>query len=147
MGIDAKCLPENFLRRMSKEDRRPMAVAGMTIAEIDDKQRAQDERQLQDRIKSLLAQRDIVAGYSRMDRKTTYVVGWPDFVFPLLGRFVALEVKLPGEAPTAEQLPILLALIKQGAFVRVVHSERETVDALNQLIAEEEEGKKCKAPS
>ena len=145
MGLDSKCLPENFLRRMSKEDRKPMGVAGMTVADIDEQQRAEDERQLQDRIKSLLSQRDIVAGYSRMDRKTTYVVGWPDFVFPFLGRFVALEVKLPGESPTAEQLTILLALIRQGAFVRVVHSERETVDALNQLIAEEE-GKKCKAP-
>lgn len=123
---------------MSKEDRAPMGLAGATMAEINDKQRARDERQLQDRIKSLLAQRNIIAGYSRMDRKTTYVVGWPDFVFPLLGRFVALEVKLPGEIPDPDQLVILLALIKQGAFVRVIHSERETVDALNELIAEEE---------
>jgi hypothetical protein len=133
MGLNPYALPESFLRCMDKQDRKPMGKAGLTLVEVFTKERAKNERQLQDSIAAYLRLREIPFYQARMDRKTTGKVGWPDFTFPYCGRFVALEAKLPGEMPTSEQNGVLLALMKQGAYVKIVHSLAEAVACIREV--------------
>jgi hypothetical protein len=51
------------------------------------------------------------------------------------GRFVALEVKLPGEKPTAEQLAFGARVVELGGFFAVVTSVDEAVAAVRAAIA------------
>ena len=46
------------------------------------------------------------------------------------GRFVALEVKRPGEKPTPDQSLFLALVEKRGGFAAVVHSMEEAREAI-----------------
>lgn len=63
--------------------------------------------------------------------------GSPDLVGMLRvnGRFVGFEVKRPGEGPTKDQQLWHAVARKAGAFVAVVHSVDEALDALKRAIA------------
>lgn len=54
------------------------------------------------------------------------------------GRLVALEVKLPGEEPTAEQVQWANERRAQGAYTACVHSIQEALDAVGNAIQLEE---------
>ena len=56
--------------------------------------------------------------------------GIPDIIGCYRGRFVALEVKRPGEQPRAIQAVVLKALKRAGAITAVVHSLDETKEVL-----------------
>lgn len=60
-------------------------------------------------------------------------VGLPDIIGCSRGRFVGLEVKLPGEPhpPTPSQLQVLKEITRAGGIAAVVHSEQEALDALS----------------
>lgn len=51
------------------------------------------------------------------------------------GRFVALEVKLPKESPTPEQIAFGERIAKLGGFFAVVHSVDEAVNAVREAEA------------
>ena len=64
---------------------------------------------------------------------TTNVVGWPDLLLWKPGRpFVALELKVPPNKPTAEQLDVLASLRAAGAVALVV--DPDDIDMLVNLF-------------
>lgn len=126
-------LPDNILRRMPKEDRRPLGKAGVTTQEANEKAVARSEKKLQENVAALLRQRNITFNVSRMDKRKTDKVGWPDFTFAVRGRAAAFEVKRPGKEPTKEQVACMLGMIRDGWFVRVIESEHQALQALNEL--------------
>lgn len=127
---NAKIIPENILRMMPAHERARLGRDGLLAEERQAKIDAKNERELQDRIKSLLRQRDICFNQNRMDRATTGREGWPDFTFAIDGRACAIEVKMPGQNPEPEQVKCMAELMRDGWFVRVVRSEDEFLQAL-----------------
>jgi hypothetical protein len=130
---DPRLIPDNIVRLMPVEERRRLGRHCQTPEERQEKREFKSEKQLQQRIAALLTIRGLTFNVCRMDRATTGVVGWPDFCFCVKGRMVCIECKLPGQVPTAEQLKIIAGLSRDGAFVRVVHSESEFLDAIREV--------------
>lgn len=146
-----KPLPDNILRRMSKEDRNPMGKAGVTMAEGDAKQTLKSEKELQQQCVAILRQRGIICNVSRMDRKKSDMVGWPDLTFSLKrtvgipGHTVyplhkvplpcAFECKINKEQPTEEQAKVMAQLMENGWEVRVVRSLQEFIDIIGTITA------------
>lgn len=126
-------IPEHFLRLMPEADRRAMGKAGMTIPEIADRNAAKLEKQIHDQIEAYLRIQGITYRHDRMDRKTTGTVGWPDFTFAVNGAPVAIEVKRPGQRPTADQIDVMAGLVRDGWNVRVVFGVADVVDLVRSL--------------
>lgn len=127
---DPRLIPDRIVRMLPPEERQRLGKHCATAEERQARLDAKSEKELQERIASLLRQRQIEFNRSRMDRATTGTVGWPDFTFCVAGLMVCLEVKLPGQHPTAEQTACMARLMRDGAFVRVVRSEAEFLAAL-----------------
>jgi hypothetical protein len=128
-------IPEHIRRKMRPEDRQPLGKAAMTMPEITAKAAVKLEKKLQEEIAGYLRMRGVTFGYSRMDKRTSYTVGWPDFTLVINGRACFLEVKRPGKKPTEEQEKIMDGLLAAGASVRVVHSLAEAIEAFKELSA------------
>lgn len=62
------------------------------------------------------------------------VAGTPDLIGSVDGRFLALEVKLPGRRPTPEQRARLQEIRDHGGIAEVVHSVDEAVGVVNAAI-------------
>lgn len=132
---DPRLIPDRIVRMLPPEERQRLGRHCATAEERQARIDAKSEKELQERIASLLRQRQIEFFRQRMDRQTTGTVGWPDFTFCLDGLFCAVEVKLPGQHPTAEQLACMARLMRDGAFVRVVRSEAEFLACLAEAQA------------
>jgi hypothetical protein len=76
-------LPENYLRCMTPEARK--SVGQQTAAEVMANGVATSERALQKQIVGLLRLKGIEVNVSRMDKRKTDVVGWPDLTFAVDG--------------------------------------------------------------
>jgi len=131
--ISANAIPEHILRLMPQAERQRLGKAGRTMLEIEAKNGRKLEKQIQAEIAQYLRLHEVPFFCQRMDRRTTGTVGWPDFTFVVKGRACFLEVKRPGENPDPEQAKVLSALIEAGAFVRVVHSLQEAIDAYHEM--------------
>ena len=57
-------------------------------------------------------------------------VGVPDFLACYEGRFVAIEVKRPGNLPTKAQLRQMALIREAGGWAVVAHSREEAIAAL-----------------
>ena len=57
-------------------------------------------------------------------------VGCPDFIICWRGRFIAIEVKRPGNVPTRAQVRQLELIRKAGGIAVVVHSVAEALAVL-----------------
>ena len=125
-------IPEHVRRLMPPEERK--ALGAPTCAEVDEKLRAKSEKQLQENIGNMLRQFDIIYNVSRMDRKKTDMVGWPDFTFAIHGRAFAFEVKLPGGKLTPDQERVIDHMKRNGWLVLVVRSEAEALSILKALL-------------
>lgn len=90
----------------------------------------ENERELQDQVASYLRFKQIPFVRSRTDKRTTNQVGTSDFICCVNGRFLALEAKMPGKRPTAEQEAFLEAVRLAGGHACVVHSLGKAVEAL-----------------
>jgi hypothetical protein len=75
-----KILPENVLKCMSPEARRPLGKAGVTSAEAVAKHEYGKERKLHQQICQLLNIRNYVYIHSRTDKRATNGAGVPDFI-------------------------------------------------------------------
>ena len=132
MGITGP-LPEKLLRLMKPEDRKPMGKAGRTFDDVAAADAVKFEKELQKQIAAVLRLRDIEANVSRMDRRTTQVVGWPDFTFAYRGYPVAWEVKIPTGRFSKEQRELLPKLAANGWIVSRITSVRCALDFLTWL--------------
>lgn len=107
MGLDPTTVfPDDFLRRLPAAERAKLGKAGITFEEALAKQEAKEEKDLQNFIEKLFNLRGVIANRSRMDRKKTDKVGWPDFTCSLNGFAVAIEVKLPGKKLDTDQIEV-----------------------------------------
>ena len=141
-------IPDHILMLMRPEDR-PKGVAGLTAEELRDQADKQREKMLQANCIAILDHRGIIAQWSRMDKPTTGRVGWPDLTFavPRRGDYgvpCAVEVKVGRAQPTEEQVAVLDRLRFNGWCVRVLRSEQELVDLLNELTTEK---RRCNGPA
>ena len=70
----------------------------------------------------------------RMDKPTSSRLGVPDFIGAFAGIPFGMEIKRPGQKPSAEQLGELAWMRKAGAQTAVVFSVEEAKDFLLGLI-------------
>lgn len=124
-------LPENILNKMDKKDRASLGKAGLTKEEVSDKVMIKNERELQNQIAGYLRLREIAFCRSRMDKKTTNTLGWPDFVFAIEGKPIAFECKMPGKKPDEEQIKCHNAMLKNGWHIHTIYSFDQAVDSIN----------------
>lgn len=105
MGFDPASLPPNFLKLMSEKDRKSLGKVAQTPEETNEKLDAKYEKELQRDCCNLLTLRGIEYNVSRMDKKKTDKVGWPDITFAICGHdgyqtrifACAIECKRPGK--------------------------------------------------
>lgn len=62
------------------------------------------------------------------------LVGIPDLLCCVKGRFIALEVKTATGKPTIAQLVILDRINKAGGYARIVRSVSEALKAVNKAL-------------
>lgn len=115
-------LPENILKRMRPEDRKPLGKAGRTYEECTAQASIKLERELHKLISNELLRRGIFAVHSRTDKRTTNAVGVPDFIFAIGGRPIAVEVKMPKGVLSGEQLAVMNQMKATGWNYFVVRS-------------------------
>ena len=125
-------LPENIRRCMPKEDRK--ALDTPTMPESLAKAGAKREKQLQERCMVLLRLHGVLRpNRSRMDKRKTDMVGWPDIVFCFRGRPVAWECKLPSEKLTPDQVVVADEMVTDGWTYQVIQSEEDARGFLFQM--------------
>lgn len=134
MGNITGQLPDNFLRCMSPEARKPLGKAGMTRQEVIEKAEVKAEKDLHEQVVAYLEQHHgIKVGHARMDRKSTYTLGWPDLTFALHGKACALELKVGKKKPDPDQLACIAAMEPNGWNVYVVRSLEEAKAFLERI--------------
>jgi hypothetical protein len=101
------------------------------------KEEVKSERQLQEQICALLRNRGIVFQRSRMDRKTTGTVGWPDISFAFNGIPHAWEIKTATGKLSEEQSRCIEAMRKNGWNVQIIRSLDVALNKLRLMGAEE----------
>lgn len=127
-----KPLPDNILRRMSKQDR----AGQLTAAEVLLKQEIQNEGQLQKQIISWLTLKDIFVISSRFGVKSKLRLGTPDLCFCWIEmldgcpyrRPVALEVKFGKNDLSDEQEKVKPQMILNGWLYYTVRSLNEVIE-------------------
>lgn len=135
--MKSNLLPPNILKCLSTSDRRSLGKAGMTPEEALSKQVVKSERELQKHIVALLRFKGIEPNVSRMDKRTTHRVGWPDVVFcaSTFATFAcAWEVKLHGYlSREQEQMAIRLQTPPNAWKWRVIRSVDEAIKELKEM--------------
>lgn len=129
-GWTSTTLPDKAKMQMLASDRSKLGKAGRTMIEIDAKNEAKSERELQEQIAGLLRIKCIYFVRSRMDRKTTTKVGTPDFLVCLNGRFEGWEIKVGNNGLSDEQRAACLQIIQSGGMARLI----TTLDRAKQII-------------
>lgn len=100
-----KVLPDNFLKCMSAEARRPMGKAGVTSSEAIAKYAYGQERKLHQQICQLLDIRNMVYIHSRTDKRATNGAGVPDFIIFLTDKpELCVEVKVGNNKLSEDQI-------------------------------------------
>lgn len=128
--MKTKLLPESFLSKMSVTERQ--AIGQKTAQEACETYDRNLEGKLQKLIRNELLRREITFSYSPMHRKTTVTKNWPDFTFPLSGRFTFIEAKAPGKSPSLDQKRMHDALMSNGAIGIVTSDFAEVTKFLNE---------------
>lgn len=126
-------IPTNVLRLMPPEERARLGKAGVLPEEALANAEIRLERDLQIRLRALLGLRGIAYQQSRMDKKTTGTVGWPDFTFAVNGRPVAWECKLPGKDLDEDQVRVIEQMKANGWDVRVIRSVEQAMGHLREF--------------
>ncbi len=112
-----KVLPINYLKCLSAADRKVLGKAGVLPKEADDTAIAKSEKELQKQIINILRLRGIEVNVSRMDKRKTDRVGWPDLVFSVANSRnqifpCAWEIKLPKNVLSEAQRKTHRALLE-----------------------------------
>lgn len=147
-----KPLPPNITKCMSDKDRKAWGKGAMSPDECLAKAEAKNEKQLQKLIVSLLNLRGIEVNVSRMDKRKTDRVGWPDLTFCVWGKehhsFInsgnsetfkarlfacCWEIKMPNAGLSEEQQRLAMKLIGNGWSCRVIRSVDEALAELKAM--------------
>ncbi len=119
IGLIAEAAHREQLKKTQRLDRRPIL-----------------EAEIQEGIEAFLKTQSHRCWWDckRMDRKTTSRIGVPDFVGVWSGVAFGIEVKRPGQKPSAEQLGELAWMRKAGAQTTVAFSVEEARNFLLGLV-------------
>ena len=112
---------------MSPADRKSLGKSGVTASEANAKHEARSEREIHRQIEQWLNLHGIVYIHSRMDRKTSTAKSIPDFCFCYFVKPLAIEIKLPGKLPTAEQRDCMERMRANGWTCAVARSLKEFI--------------------
>lgn len=148
-----KVLPEKYLRLMRPEDR--LRLGQKTASEVLAQGEATSEKALQKQIVGLLRLKGIEVNVSRMDKRKTDAVGWPDITFavywpapqiicageshqlPKAWQFFpcAWEIKMPQGKLSFEQeaLGLRLQVPPNGWRYRVIRSVDQAIAELKEM--------------
>jgi hypothetical protein len=120
-------LPNNILKCMKPEDRRPLGKAGVTSAEAIAKHSYGKERKLHQQICQLLDIRNMVYVHSRTDKRSHTQPGTPDFIiFHANGPELCVEVKtMAGKVSDDQTRWALKYTTATGRCVFVIRSLEE----------------------
>jgi hypothetical protein len=132
VGIPYDQLPERIKALIADEKpARPEFVAPPAP-----KRRTQLERDLHKDVFNELNRRrpKVWCVDSRMDRPTTQRKGVPDFLCCVNGKFLAIELKRPGERPTDDQQRELNEVTLSGGIACVAFSLEQVISILNELL-------------
>jgi hypothetical protein len=126
--IRARVIPQWIVDLMIPEDRERYALSlgkpsmGWTSAQAVAKSVLKREKEIQRDIANFLKQEKKLFINPPMNKRSTLPSGWPDFTFSVNGRFVGVEVKIPGAVPDPHQLECHKELRLDGNLVFVVTS-------------------------
>ncbi len=132
-------LPDNILRRLPPEERARLGKSGRLSEEAIAEEKSKNEKEFQQKCVELMAQRGITVNRSRMDRKKTDVVGWPDLTFcyrtgtPAIAFPCAVECKMPGEEPEPHQKDMMEKLANEGWQVTTIWTVQDLRAFLDKL--------------
>jgi hypothetical protein len=126
-----KPIPNNLLKCMDKRDRYRLGKIGRTNEEIEIMVEAKTERYLQEQIANLLRQRGIWFGRAKLNKRSTYTPGAPDFLFMWNGRAYAFECKIAKGKLEEHQLICHEHMRRNGWLVFVVRSLKEAQEFLD----------------
>lgn len=88
----------------------------------------QPEAMLGHKIRDALKERGIFC--FKIHGSDMMMAGLPDWIACIQGRFVGIEVKMPGKEPTARQEYVHNKIRESGGIVIVAHSVQETLEKL-----------------
>lgn len=118
---------------MTPEQRATLGKVGKLRSEIEQEQRLKREKDIQKEIAQYLRFHDIYYGQARMDKKTTNILGWPDFTFCFDGVPIALEVKCPGGVQSEDQKEAERRMTANGWSYYLVHSLEDVKHIITSL--------------
>ncbi len=127
-GFESGCLPEHVRKLLPKESKADLGKQALTMPEIDAKAAVQAEKELHRQLEQWLRLREIPFGTSRMDRKSSFTVGWPDYTLCIKGYAVFLELKTGSNDLDPEQVVIKDALERAGAIYGVCRSLAQCIE-------------------
>ena len=144
--LDPSRISQAVLALMSPADRARYAPVGVRafapapVPTVDTDGNSVDahaeERRIQGEIIGWLKANGYEPGYSRMDKKSSLPLGWPDIFFAAhSGRAVALEVKTATGRTSPEQDERIARMQATGWIVQIVRSLGFTQDSLRQVEA------------
>ncbi len=137
-------LPESFLRCLSTEDRQKLASGAYSAEEALRRAEIKSERDLQKVIVGLLRMKGIEPNVSRMDKRKTDAVGWPDVTFAVIAGFgiinswdcaCAWEIKFGDGQLSKEQQQMHVRLSTPPNYwrIKVIRSVDEALEELRKL--------------
>jgi hypothetical protein len=91
------------------------------------------ERELHQHVHNWLYKERIYFVTSRMDKRTTQRKGVPDFVCCVKGRFVAIELKVPGQKQTEEQVKEMKDVMDCEGLFCLAYSLDEVIKVINEI--------------
>lgn len=123
-------LPEHFLSKLPPEERAKLGRVGMTSEEAQAKYAIRSEKALQLAVAEWLQAQKYPFFSPRMDKRTTWQVGAPDFVVCVEGFFVCVECKSPAGKLSKEQEAIMAYVTMGGGMYLVVYEVEQLAKAL-----------------
>ena len=135
MRYDSKTMPDAVRRLLPPEEKKRFGVAAMTMEELLLKATVKKETGkggLQDLIRQYLRLKGIKPYGNASHKKSTAVVGQPDFIFPYCRRFVAFEAKVSGKV-TQEQADELVRIRGHEGIAEVVTNLQQVKSILDDL--------------
>jgi hypothetical protein len=120
-------VPENFLRLMSAADRKRYAAGQMTSEEALVRAAARAEKDEHNLYIAWLHSHDIEFFHSRMDRKVSGTIGWPDFTVIHGNRCLLGEFKVYGNKISQVQAERFDRLLRNGTEVAIWSSADEAI--------------------
>ncbi len=125
MGIPVSQIPSSWQCMMANAVAKTRPAPPLDAPETNADKLA--EKEIHKLVLAWLGQHDIFPIHSRMDRKTTQIVGIPDFLFCYHGKPWAIEIKMPGKGLREEQQWCMDKLAANGWNCRVCHSLQEMI--------------------